>query len=110
MINQSPNQGRRYSALNHVQERLIDVGTNPRDRAFTSTLGKTGMRISEAIQLKITDIDFQKGTLTIVHLKEHLKLKCRNCGELLGKRHLFCPGCGNKVDQATREKVEQRRQ
>jgi integrase/recombinase XerD len=28
----------------------------------------------------------------------------------LGKRHLFCPGCGNKVDKAIREKVEQRRQ
>jgi integrase/recombinase XerD len=28
----------------------------------------------------------------------------------LGKRHIFCPGCGNKVDQAIREKVEQRRQ
>jgi len=45
-----------------------------------------------------------------VHLKERLKLKCPNCGQILGKRHLFCPGCGNKVDQAIREKVEQRRQ
>ncbi len=109
-MNQSTNQGRRYSELDNVQERLIDVGTNPRDKAYASTLGKTGMRISEAIQLKVTDIDFKRGTLTIVHLKERVKLKCPNCGEVLGKRHLFCPGCGNKVDQATREKVEQRRQ
>jgi len=28
----------------------------------------------------------------------------------LGKRHLFCPSCGNKVEQVVREKVEQRRQ
>ena len=89
---------------------LIDVGTKPRDRAYDSTLGKTCMRISESIQLKVTDIDFKRGTLTIVHLKERVKLKCPNCGEVLSKRHLFCPGCGNKVDQATREKVEQRRQ
>ena len=109
-MNQSPNQGRRYSELDHVQERLIDAGNNPRDRAYASTLGKTGMRISEAIQLKVTDIDFDRGILTIVHLKERVKLKCPNCGELLGKRHLFCPGCGKEVDQAIREKIEQRRQ
>jgi len=91
-------------------EKLIATANTPRDRAFASTLGKTGMRISEAIQLKVTDIDFKRGTLTIVHLKERLKLKCPNCGDLLGKRHLFCPGCGKKVDQAIREKVEQQRQ
>jgi len=91
-------------------DRLIGAATNPRDKAFISTLGKTGMRISEAIQLKERDIDSKRGTLTIVHLKERVKLKCPNCGEILGKRHLFCPGCGNKVDQTIREKVEQRRQ
>src|SRR4030042_6277944 len=91
-------------------EKLIALAKTPRDRAFASTLGKTGLRISEAIQLKVTDIDFKRGTLTIVHLKERLKLKCPNCGEVLAKRHLFCPGCGNKVDKAIREKVEQRRQ
>jgi len=91
-------------------ERLIAAASNPRDKAFISTLGKAGIRISEATQLEVTNIDFEKGTLTIVHLKERVKLKCPNCGELLGKRHLFCPGCGKKVDQATREKVEQRRQ
>jgi len=45
-----------------------------------------------------------------VHLKEKSKLKCPHCGEGLGKRHLFCPCCGNRVDQAVREKIEQRRQ
>jgi len=91
-------------------ERLIAAAPTPRDKAFISTLVKTGMRISEAVQLKESDIDFQRGTLTIVHLKERLKLKCPNCGEILGKRHVYCPGCGSKVDQAIREKVEQRRQ
>jgi integrase/recombinase XerD len=108
-MNQSPNQGRRYSELEQVHK-FIAAASNPRDKAFISTLGNTGMRISEAIQLKVTDIDFKGGTLTIVHLKERVKLKCPNCGELLGKRHLFCPSCGKKVDQAIREEVEQRRQ
>jgi len=91
-------------------ERLIAGAITPRDKAFISTLAKTGMRISEAVQLKESDIDFQRGTLTIVHLKERSKLKCPHCGESLGKRHVFCPSCGNKVDKAVREKVEQRRQ
>ena len=91
-------------------DRLVAAATSHRDKAFISILGKTGMRISEAIQLKVTDIDFGRGTLTIVHLKERVKLKCPNCGEILGKRHVFCPGCGGKIGQSIREKVEQRRQ
>ena len=70
-------------------ERLIAAAPTPRDKAFISTLVKTGMRISEAVPLKESDIDFQRGTLTIVHLKKRLKLKCPYCGEMLGKRHLF---------------------
>ncbi len=93
-----------------VQKRIIDAGTNPRDRAFVALLARTGIRISEAIELKTSDIDFERGILTIIHLKEKSKLKCPHCGEILGKRHLFCPGCGEKVAQAIREKVEQRRQ
>ena len=91
-------------------EKLISACSNPRDRAFIALLAKTGIRISEAVQLEVNDIDFQRGTLRIVHLKERLKLKCPHCGESLGKRHLFCPACGNKVGQALREKIEQRRQ
>jgi integrase/recombinase XerD len=89
---------------------LIAAGTNPRDRAFIALLARGGVRISEAIQLKVNDIDFQGQMLKIVRLKERLKLKCPHCGETLGKRHLFCPGCGNKVGQALREKIAQQRQ
>jgi len=91
-------------------ERLINATTNPRDKAFIALLAKSGIRISEAVQLKVSDVDFQGGTLKIVHLKERLKLKCPHCGEGLGKRHIFCPGCGSKVGRALREKVEQQRQ
>ncbi len=91
-------------------ERVIAVATNPRDKAFIALLARTGIRISEAIELKTSDIDFRRGILTIVHLKEKSRLKCPHCGESLGKRHVFCPSCGNKVDKAIREKVEQRRQ
>ena len=91
-------------------DRLIAAGTNPRDRAFMALLARTGIRASEAIGTKIDDIDFKNGTLTIIHLKERSKLKCPYCGDSLGKRHLFCPGCGKKVEKAIRKKIEQRRQ
>ena len=99
-----------YFELKQAQKRLIAAASNPRDKAFIAVLGRSAIPISEAIQLEESNIDFKRGTLTIVHLKERLKLKCPNCGEILGKRHIFCPSCGNKVDQAIREKVEQRRQ
>lgn len=91
-------------------EKLISACSNPRDKAFSALLARTGVRISEATELKTSDIDFQRGIVTIVHLKERSRLKCPHCGESLGKRHVFCPTCGNKVDKAIREKVEQRRQ
>ena len=90
-------------------DRLIAAATNPRDKAFIGLLARTGIRISEAIELKTSDIDFQRGILTIVHLKEKSRLKCPHCGESLGRRHAFCPSCGNKVDRAIRERIELRR-
>jgi integrase/recombinase XerD len=98
----------------HIQSedvaRLIAAAANPRDKTFIALMSRSGVRISEAVQLKESDVDFARATLGIIHLKERLKLKCPSCGYLLGKRHLFCPGCGNKVSQAVREQVEQRRQ
>jgi integrase/recombinase XerD len=91
-------------------DRLIEAANNPRDKAFVALLARDGVRISEAIHVKECDVDFTNGTLSIVHLKERLKSKCPGCGAILGKRHIFCPGCGNKVNQAIREKVEQLRQ
>jgi len=88
-------------------DRIISVATNPRDRAFIAVLARTGIRISEAVQIKISNIDFDAAVLTIVHLKEKLKLRCPECGATLGKRHIFCPGCGETVNHAIRQKVEQ---
>jgi integrase len=59
-----------YSDLGQVHKRLIDAARTPRDKALIAVLAREGIRISEAIQLKESDIDFQRGTLTIVHLKE----------------------------------------
>ncbi|MBA7662630.1 Tyrosine recombinase XerD [subsurface metagenome] len=91
-------------------EKLIAATTNPRDKAFISLLARSGIRITEAIKLETSDIDSKRGTLTITHLKERMRLKCPHCGESLGKKHLFCPGCGNKVGEALREKIQKHSQ
>lgn len=64
-------------------DKLIDAATNPRDKAFVALLARTGIRVSEVIRLKVSDIDFQIGVLTIVHLKEKSKLKCPNFGAVI---------------------------
>lgn len=110
MNRQSGEQGRGYSKLERLYKLLIDAATNPRDKAFVSTLYGTGISISEATGFNVNDIDFGRGTLTITRLKESLRLKCPECGEVLGGRHAFCSGCGHKISEALQEKVEQRRQ
>jgi integrase/recombinase XerD len=69
-----------------------------------------GCRISEALALKVEDIDFTQGTVIIVHLKHRVNLSCASCGARLGMSHTFCPKCGGKVEKAQTEQREHRRQ
>jgi integrase/recombinase XerD len=89
---------------------LVDAATNLRDRLLIHMLFRLGCRISEALALKVEDIDFTQGTVTIQHLKARLKLSCSECGQRLGRSHAFCPKCGGKVEKAQAEEQEHRRQ
>ena len=73
-----------------------------RDRLLIRLLSRLGCRISEALALKVEGIDFERGTVTILHLKKSMKLSCPQCGDHLGNRHQFCPGCGGKVSERIR--------
>ena len=73
-----------------------------RDRLLIKLLSRLGCRISEALALKVGDIDFDQNTVTILHLKRSMKLSCPQCGDRLGNRHQFCPGCGLKVSERIR--------
>ena len=81
-----------------------------RDRLLITLLFRLGCRISEALALKVEDIDFDQGTVTIQHLKTHLKLSCPKCKARLGRKHTFCPKCGSKVEKAQTEQQEHHRQ
>jgi len=80
-----------------------------RDRLLIRLLFRLGCRVSEALALKATDIDFERGTVTILHLKTRIRLSCPRCKARLAKRHQFCPGCGAEVSDATKREQERRR-
>ena len=77
--------------------------TNLRDRLLISLLFRLGCRISEALALKVEDIDFAQGTVTIQHLKSRLRLSCPECRARLGRSHAFCAKCGTRVKKAVVE-------
>ena len=89
---------------------LEKTAANLRDRLLIRILFHLGCRISEALALKVDDIDFKLGTVSIVHLKSRLKLSCLNCGARLGAANLFCPKCGDRIEKSHTEEQQHRRQ
>ena len=83
---------------------------NLRDKLLIRVLFHLGCRVTEALNLVVEDIDFNRALLTIKHLKKRLKLSCTGCGQRLGRYHAFCPVCGNKVDKAQTEQQQHHRQ
>ncbi len=80
-----------------------------RDKLLIKLLFRLGCRISEALALKVEDIDFEQGTVTIEHLKARVELCCPRCGARLGRSHAFCPKCGVRVEEIVSQQQEHRR-
>lgn len=88
---------------------LENTAPNLRDRLLVRLLFRLGCRISEALALTPGDIDFALGMVTIQHLKSRITLHCPGCNTRLGRRHEFCPKCGNKVTEVLKKELEHRR-
>jgi len=97
-----------YLEANDV-DRLQKAATNLRDRLLIRLLSHLGCRISEALGIKIEDIDLVNYTVIIQHLKARIQLRCPQCGAKLGRTHTYCPGCGAKVEKVIAEEREHRR-
>jgi len=80
-----------------------------RDKLLVRLLFRLGCRVSEVLGLRVEDIDFRQGTITIQHLKTRIQLACPQCQARLGKQHKFCPRCGITVEQAVSQAREQQR-
>jgi integrase/recombinase XerD len=89
---------------------MEQAASNLRDKLLIRTLFHLGCRITEALSLKVDDIDFNRGTVSIIHLKQRSKLLCVTCGARLGANHVFCPKCGGRIGKSQVEEQEHRRQ
>jgi len=89
--------------------KLEKAATNLRDRLLIRLLSRLGCRVSEALGIKVEDLDMVNHTVTIQHLKARIQLCCPHCGARLGRSHTYCPGCGAKVEKAIAEEREHRR-
>ena len=98
-----------YLEMNEIKL-LVSVATNIRDKLLIVLLFHLGCRISEALSIKVDDIDFAQGSVTIIHLKRRIKLSCTTCGARLGTAHLFCPKCGDRIEKSQTEEQQHRRQ
>lgn len=86
------------------------AASNLRDKILIHILFRLGCRISEALFIKVDDIDFNQGTVMIIHLKRRIKLSCANCAARLGAAHIFCPKCGGKIEKSRVEELQHHRQ
>jgi integrase/recombinase XerD len=85
------------------------AAANMRDRLLIRLLFHLGCRVSEALDLEVKDIDTEKGTITIQHLKTRIKQVCPKCGARLGKSHAYCPKCGIEVKKVIARGQKHRR-
>jgi integrase/recombinase XerD len=97
-----------YLEQNEV-EKLEQQASCVRDKLLIRLLSRLGCRVSEALSLKVEDIDFSRGTVAIQHLKERISLSCPDCGSRLGRGHRFCPKCGRAVDKPAAKKQQAHR-
>ena len=90
-------------------DRIEQAAECLRDRLLVRLLSRLGCRVSEALGITFSDIDFDQSTVTIVHLKRRIKLSRLNCRARLSRTARFCPGCGIMVEQAVINEREHRR-
>jgi integrase/recombinase XerD len=88
---------------------LEEAATCLRDRLLIRFLFHLGCRVSEALSVRVKDVDIRQSTVAIVHLKKQLRLSCQNCEAKLGQSHKFCPACGKEVIGALSEEHQRRR-
>ena len=75
-------------------ENLEEAAGYLRDKLLIRLLFRLGCRISEALGIRVSDIDFHQGTVTIQHLKTRVRLVCPHCGAGLSRSSRFCSSCG----------------
>lgn len=90
-------------------QKMEDSAEYMRDQLLVRLMFRLGCRVSEALGISVDDIDFERGTITIQHLKVRTKFSCPKCGTRLNKSSKFCSGCGERVENLVAEEKEHKR-
>jgi integrase/recombinase XerD len=90
-------------------ELMEKCADSARDRLLVRLLFRLGCRVSEVLNLKVGDMDYENATITILHLKTRPKLTCPACNASLARRHRFCPECGKEIGQIISSERKQKR-
>jgi len=90
-------------------ELMAQAATCLRDALLIRLLFWGGCRVSEALGIRVEDVNPGQGTLTIQHLKTRIKLNCPYCNTRLSRAARFCPGCGKDVPAPLRKEQEMHR-
>jgi len=98
-----------YLDIKDVKE-MESCAFSLRDRLLIRLLFHLGCRVSEALAITVSDIDFEKATITILHLKTRSILLCPYCKARLSRRHRFCPECGVETGRFVNRENKLRKQ
>lgn len=90
-------------------ELMEKCADSARDNLLVRLLFRLGCRVSEVLNLKAADIDYERATVTILHLKTRSRLMCPDCKASLARRHRFCPECGKEIGRIIGSEREQKR-
>lgn len=90
-------------------DKLIQATTNLRDRIIIRLLFYTGCKVSELLNIKIADIDFNQGYIVIDYLNRLERRECPSCGKRASRRTLYCPFCGEEMQASNPEEIRRRR-
>lgn len=86
-------------------QKMIDSVDFPRDKVILTFLSDVGCRVSELLALTVEDVDLNKNEALIPHLKRggRGKKKCPECGQLSGRKKLFCSQCSTDISKIESE-------
>ena len=90
-------------------ERMAQAATCVRDELLVRMLFWGSCRVSEALGVRVEDVNHTQGTLTIQHLKTRIMLSCPYCNTRLSRAAKFCPGCGKDIPAPLRKEQEMHR-
>ena len=90
-------------------ERMAQAATCLRDGLLIRMLFWLSCRVSEALGIRVEDVNPGQGTVTIKHLKTRIRLSCPHCNTRLSRAARFCPGCGKDVPEPLRKEQEMHR-